>query len=202
MLSAEQKDELITEFSDLGDPDIVLQKEVYAHFGLLFFKFALIEHSLINIITINYAYEDLKSSHIKTKNDWEAAYDRGFDTSKKMTLGNLIRSASKISEVDEFTDELTEIKGYRDYFAHHFFRDEVGLYSNEEGCWHILYAIKQLRGKIIMLHEKLEAAAENIYERLGIPLPTEEYMERGVAEVYREAQERLASGYQFPWQKA
>ena len=54
MITDLQKGELVAEFSELGDEDATLQKEVYAHFGLLFFKFSLVEHSLINIVTFHH----------------------------------------------------------------------------------------------------------------------------------------------------
>ena len=89
MISDAHKQELVAEFSELSEDDITLPKEVYAHFGLLFFKFSLVEHSLINALTFHHLGQELAAKRIKTKEQWEDAHDQGYDGAKKKTFGLL-----------------------------------------------------------------------------------------------------------------
>ena len=202
MITDAQRKELIEEFAELDDDGVIMQKEVYAHVGLLFFKFALIEHSLINILTLHFAFGELAAKRIRSKAEWEQAHDRGFEQAKQKTLGNLVRAVSQIPDFTPFIDELNEIKRHRDYFAHHFFREEVGFYSSDEGCWHLLWAIKQLRDQLVALDAQLSAALETMCERLGTPWPTEEVLQRGQLQIVEETEARIKAGVPFPWQKA
>lgn len=87
----EQRQLLIEEFPELLSNDVILQKEIYAHCGLLFFGFALVEHSLINISTFSYVASRLKKQKIKNSDDWEKSWDIGYEKSCNLTFGNLVK---------------------------------------------------------------------------------------------------------------
>lgn len=199
MISDTQKEELVAEFSELSEDDIVLPKEVYAHFGLLFFKFSLVEHSLINALMFHHIGQELAAKRIKTKAQWEEAHDRGYDGAKKKTFGNLVKAIVEIQEFAPFANELTKIKSHRDYFAHHFFREEVGMYRSDEGCWHVLWAIKQLRDQILKLDCCLERPTKAMCKRLGVPYPSDEILEKSQDQLIDEAQARIDTGNPFAW---
>jgi hypothetical protein len=201
VITSQQYDELIAEFSDLIGPDAVLQKEVYAHFGLLFFKFALVEHSLINTLTFHHVGTEVAGKRIRTKSDWEQAHDRGFDEARQKTFGNLVRAIISISEFRQFADELSAAKKQRDYFAHHFFREESGVCREDEGCWQVLWAIKQIRMQVVDLDQKLSLPTQQMCKRLGVPWPSAEVLQRSEAELLEEDQARLNTGDPFHWSK-
>ncbi|HUS54666.1 MAG TPA: hypothetical protein VMY41_11760 [Thermohalobaculum sp.] len=79
------KDTLIEEFQELGEEDVILQKEVYAHFGLLFFKLALVEHSLINFYVFNTVYEDYRRGILTNKLQWESPFDAAYEGPRQLT---------------------------------------------------------------------------------------------------------------------
>src|SRR4051812_37817112 len=114
------KESLITEFPELVDPNIVLQKEVFAHFGLALMKFGLVEHSLINILVFWGVGEGIRKRTIRTRSDWESAFDHSYDKAAAQTLGNLVKKVALIDEFHSLGPELAEVKRLRDYFAHRF----------------------------------------------------------------------------------
>ena len=202
LITAKQIEELTAEFSELSSPDVVLPKEVYAHFGLLFFKFSLIEHGLINALTFHHAGMEFAAQKIRNKQEWEAAYDTGYVMAKQKTFGNLVRAVLFITEFTPFADRLARIKTHRDYFAHHFFREEVGIYQNSEGCWHVLWVIKQLRDQLIAMDDQLSSPIRQMCTRLKVPLPSVEALRRSERELIDAAGLRLTTGDPFPWAKS
>lgn len=199
MITAEQRSELETEFQELADPHIILAKEVYAHFGLLFFKFSLVEHSLINALTFHHVGQQLAARRIRTKEDWEQASDDGYNNARQKTFGNLVRTVSNIVEFVPFIERLSALKDHRDYFAHHFFRDDIGIYMSDEGSWHVLYEIKRLREQLLAVDKELSLATGEMSERFGLPRPSQETLERAELELRKEADARIATGHPFCW---
>lgn len=65
MINERQKAELVAEFPELGGESVLLAKEIYAHFGLLFFGFSLVKHSLINALTFHHVGKQLNEAKIK-----------------------------------------------------------------------------------------------------------------------------------------
>ena len=202
MITDLQKGELVAEFSELGDEDATLQKEVYAHFGLLFFKFSLVEHSLINIVTFHHVGNEQSQGKIQCKFQWEKVYDSGYKIAKKMTFGNLVRAVGRLDEFNSLKTKLSEIKECRDYFAHHFFREEIGLCLSDEGCWHLLWEIQQLRIDLIQLDDQLRIPTEQMCKRLAVPILTEEMLWQIDREMRAEVNVSLAAGNpEFGWKK-
>lgn len=199
MISDRQRADLVEEFPELGDEEVTLPKEVFAHFGLLFFKFSLVEHSLIIIMTIFHLGEELAAKRVRTKTDWETAYDVGHDKARSKTFGNLIRAISVIEEFKPLLPRLAEIKKLRDYFAHHFFREEVGMYGNNEACWHTLWAIKSVRDRLVKIDRDLSAPTDALRQRIGVPSPQEEILVQTRRELDEETRARIATGIPFPW---
>jgi hypothetical protein len=201
MITEEQHSGLVSEFGELADPDIILPKEVYAHFGLLFFKFSLVENSMINILLFHHLGTELAARRIRSKEDWEKAHDKGYDDAKGKTFGNLMKAVLKVPEFSSFAAEFAEIKRLRDYFAHHFFREEVGMYASDdnEGCWHILWAMKRLRDRLMKLDDELRQPFEQMCKRLRVPLATDDVLKDGAATLIAEAKARIDKGRPFDW---
>lgn len=62
MHSEDMLAELVTVFPELELEGVDWNKEVFAHFGLVFMKVALLEHCLINAYTAIFAAKDFKES--------------------------------------------------------------------------------------------------------------------------------------------
>lgn len=116
-----EKTILLKEFPDLEDENIILEKEIYAHFGLLFMKFSFVEHSLINIVTASHVGAAFVAGKIRSKSQWENAFDEGYEKAVKQTFGNLVKNVIKEPEFLKLEVKLKAQKEVRDYFAHHFF---------------------------------------------------------------------------------
>jgi len=169
----QSKAALLEEYYDLQSEDVILQKELYAHFGLLFFKFSLVEHSLINVLLFHNVGKSFHKGEIKSKVQWENSFDAEYEKACNLTLGNLIKRVLKIPEFSGFEAKLNELKQARDYFAHRFFRDEVGLYGNDEGIWILLAEIARFRNMTMSVEKLLMPSFEKLCDRLGIPIPND-----------------------------
>ena len=191
---SEEKRKLLEEFPELAEPDICLQKEVYAHFGLAFMKFGLVEHSMINVITFFHVGDGFQKRTITNRQSWEAAFDAGHATAIDLTFGNLIKRVVAIQEFTELESELREVKRLRDYFAHRFMRDEAQFNESEEGCWLLLTKIGKVRHQVMALEDALRPRFEAMCQRLAVPLPSQTQIEEMIDGYFGEAAKGLASG--------
>ena len=60
--------DLFEDFPELMEADLTWEKEIYAHFGLLYMGFALLEQSLINAATIKLAIDEANKIAYKKNN--------------------------------------------------------------------------------------------------------------------------------------
>jgi hypothetical protein len=158
---------LMAEFPELSSEDVDWDKEVYAHFGLLFSGYALLEASLHNC----YVFEELwlasESKSIGSKENWERAYDVLERKAFAQTLGNLIKLVSKYQEFGELVPELNRLKKKRDYFAHHFFREELKNLSFTERLPGLISAMNILRQSVKASEVSCTEISEQKIKRLA-----------------------------------
>lgn len=194
MISDESKAELIEEFPELGASDVLLIKEVYAHFGLAFMKFGLVEHSLINVLTFHEVGTRMHAGKITTRQEWEAAFDVGQANAIASTFGNLVKNVSTIAEFADLRVELAEVKKVRNYFAHHFMRREAEYADTDAGCWLLLSRIADVRHKTIELEDALRPRFEAMNRRLKLPAISEERIRTELEMLVENAEARLSGG--------
>ncbi|OJF93283.1 hypothetical protein AX760_12285 [Pararhizobium antarcticum] len=193
---------MVAEFPELEGDELTLQKEVYAHFGLAFFKFALIEHSLINIMVFSTVGQLLRERKIQSKAHWKNAFDAAEAKAVASTFGNLVRHTSGVQEFTSLQDQLKQAKNLRDYFAHHFMREEAGFFSSDDGCWLLLEKIRDVRIKALSLESDLKLKFNEMCTRFKIPLPTEEDTSKMLEEYRKEYDQTLAdSNPNVGWEK-
>lgn len=173
MRSDEIRHELGEEFPELLGNDLTLQKEVYAHFGLAFMKFGLVEHSLINVITFHRVAMAIHRGKVSTQEQWEFEFDQSFKFASLQSLGNLVKLTSALPEFSALKDRMYDIKRLRDYFAHHFMREEATLLSSDEGSWILLKKIADVRQKTLQIEDDLKPAFEAMCRRYGYTLPSD-----------------------------
>ena len=125
MRSEPQISTLIEEFPELAANDVNWDKEVYAHFGLLFSGYALLEASLQNCFVFREVQAAWVAKRVTNHAEWIIEYDLLEKKAFSQTFGNLIRLVSNYTEFQPHSAKLKELKRKRDYFAHHFFREEM-----------------------------------------------------------------------------
>jgi len=179
--------ELFEEFPELADPDAIYEKEVLAHFGLLFSKYANLEASL-QMCFVFWNQRDLKrKGSIQTEDQWEASFDELEQKAFKATFGNLLRMVETISELDAEREQLTDLKEKRDYFAHHFFRQEnENMHSNE--------SIFFLLSKMQLLRWLVEATTRRV-DKVYIDIMESLFPHKNVASETSELMASLKAGY-------
>ncbi|ALV27902.1 hypothetical protein APZ00_13200 [Pannonibacter phragmitetus] len=111
-----------------------------------------------------------------------------------MTFGNLVKNVIEIDEFLPMKERLTDAKKHRDYFAHHFFREEDAIYMNDVGCWHLLYQFKKVKDMLTLLDRDLWEPFAAMCKRLSLPIPTNEHLDVEAVKLVKEAELQLSSG--------
>ena len=171
-------EELFADFPELLQADVTWEREIYAHFGLLYMGFALLEHSLINAATIKLAVTNLKQYSKPNRLDWEKCHDLAFSKSCDQTLGNLINIVLKISEFKDMSEAFERVKKIRDYFSHHFFRREAAHMGERESALALLVDMRSARGFVGAVELDTRPRYSKYIARLGLPVPTEDYVNK------------------------
>jgi hypothetical protein len=185
---------LLKVFPELLGSDVIFEKEIYAHFGLLYMGFALLETSLINVATVQLAIIELRKSKVRTQVQWKEAHERAFDHCTKQTFGNLMRSVTKIREFTTLTAQLKEVKQVRDYFSHHFFRRESAHMGDKELALNLLSDIYQARQMVDNVENETHPRTLSYFGRLGLPIPTFEHTESATAKIRYAAKTEFRTG--------
>jgi hypothetical protein len=191
-------DQLREEFSDLSSESLILEKEVYAHFGLLFMKFGLVEHSMVNVLTFRGVGDALHARKIRSRDDWERTFDLSYENAKAMTFGSMTKRVLEIAEFKDIESHLKETKRLRDYFAHHFMREESRFFSTEDGCWFLLRKIGAVRHAVIEVEELLQPRFASMCSRLKLPSISDEQLSSMRESYLGETREALVSGKAKP----
>lgn len=157
---------LFEEFPELLSDGVILEKEVLAHFGLLFSGFALLEAAIQNFYIFYQQNNFLKSGGCKSEADWHSRYDYLERKAFAATMGNLINFVAECPEVGSVIDELRLLKKKRDYFAHHFFRGENSKFFNNERSLHLIYGMDKLRRRVKLAEDAVGALGIGILKEI------------------------------------
>jgi uncharacterized protein YdbL (DUF1318 family) len=164
---------LFESFPELHNENIIWQKEVFAHFGLIYHGFALLEHSLINAATLKIAIDAAQQRKLKSREEWLGLFDESYLKAVGQTFGNLIKIVVQIEEFKDLKTEFKKAKQVRDYFSHHFFRRETSFLNEDDGC--LVLLVEMLEAKKLV--DEIETATKPRYKkytkRLGFPELTE-----------------------------
>lgn len=186
--------DLYEDFPELTVADVAWEKEIYAHFGLLYMGFALLEHSLINAATMKIAIDEAKRQKIRKQEEWQSLHELAFAKASSQTIGNLIKVVSKIREFSDLEGKFSEVKRVRDYFSHHFFRREAAHMSEKTAALLLLVDMREAR----LLVDGAEVEAKLRYgaytKRMGWPEMEESYIQVTSREIRNAELSRLNSG--------
>ncbi|URK87389.1 hypothetical protein LP421_28690 [Rhizobium sp. RCAM05350] len=193
--------DLLDEFPELASENVVIEKELYAHFGLLFFSFALVEHSLINFAVFEAVGKGFQNGAIRSRAEWENTFDQNFNRAKSLSLGNLIKSVKSIPEIASEIEEISAVKSNRDYFAHHFFRDEIAYFKSDQRGWLLLNKLRDVRHQTHNLEDLLKRKFDLMCKRFNLPRPTADQLASVLADYEEDSMNAASRGtVKFGWE--
>lgn len=192
---------LISEFPELNEECTNWNKELYAHFGLLFSGYALLEASLQNCFVFRELQLELLAGEILDQSGWELAHARLEATAFSLTLGNLIKRIKHYPEFGPHVDRLSTLKRQRDYFAHHFFREELASMSIDEKIPSLVAALNRQRIEVKAVELLCQEISESL---LRVVFPSVE-LEEKVAQMVDKLKnsfevQDLTKNSQFGWE--
>ena len=194
MHSDEMLAELSADFPELKEEGVNLQKEVFAHFGLTFMGLALVEHGLINLFTFIKSAEYFFKSDDLSQENWESMFDKAFDEAKLQTFGSLKKKITSRKEFKILENDLLEVKKLRDYFAHHFMREESQYLTSQHGCIFLIYNMGKIRKRIKAIEETVDRTTEEFFRKFGLPEITSAYLGDSYREMTELAEKQLNDG--------
>lgn len=148
MIDCPEYTELLEEFPELTESGVIFEKEILAHFGLLFSKYAVLEAGVQNCYTMWQLELALSKDEIKSQAEWVERFDALEGEAFAATFGTLLRLVSDFDDLKPYADTLTRLKKGRDYFAHHFFREENSKMFSSESMLHLLSRMHILRDEV------------------------------------------------------
>lgn len=179
--------DLFEEFPELLLEEIILQKEVLAHFGLLFSGYALLEAALQNC----YIFWQLRRLHLDRKitseNEWRERYDAFEEKAFGATFGNLLKMLDDCPDLASWSDELRHLKKGRDYFAHHFFREENDKMFSDDAALALIYRMNVLRARVKQSENAADTVADRIFKSMCPHVDMEKKLDAIMSQVTAEA---------------
>lgn len=157
---------LLAEFPELQLSDIVIEKEALAHFGLLFSGFARLEAALHNCYIFKELPKEVVKGNIKSEDAWRNKYDELEKNAFKATFGSLINMVSDYREIEDCLEDLRELKKSRDYFAHHFFREENEKLFHNESAMFLISEMNKLRKEVQKVEKFIEIASNELFSKM------------------------------------
>ncbi|VDS07689.1 hypothetical protein PARHAE_00867 [Paracoccus haematequi] len=166
MVEDSDLDLLYEEFPELEGKNIIIEKEVLAHFGLLFSGYALLEAGLQNCFIFWKLCSRVKDRSVSDGEQWKLLYDSFEHKAQASTFGALLRLLEDCTPLLVQQDELKLLKRKRDYFAHHFFREEnKNMFSSEVKIL-LISRMNVLRRRVKASEEKVDVATLEILKDL------------------------------------
>ncbi|MEU5913634.1 hypothetical protein [Micromonospora sp. NPDC047527] len=105
------------------DPD---EKTTFAHFGLAFYRAAVLEHELVNILAA--------TRLLAARQDAQRLLSDPWDDNFKSTMGALVKKLGpKVQDDPQLAADLTRALRLRNHLAHAFWRDRAEDFCSDEG---------------------------------------------------------------------
>lgn len=158
--------DLFEDFPELQSDGIIMMKEVCSHFGLLFSAFALLETGLQNCFVFWQLRQSLKNGKIRSEEHWQREFDALQKKAEDATFGSLLRLVSDVRELDPHMPDLAKLKKSRDYFAHHFFREENDKMHSDESAILMLDRMNILRKLVKVSEDSVDMVQEKIFNSI------------------------------------
>ncbi|WP_157563014.1 hypothetical protein [Micromonospora chokoriensis] len=160
------------------EPDV---KTTFAHFGLAYYQACVLEHEIVNLLSV--------ARIVEARRDAERLLSDPWDEKFKKTMGALIKQLEPNLGADpELAADLTEALRQRNYLAHTFWRERADDFADDSG-----------RAQMIAFLIEARRTFESVNERLTLALGTPLLREWGVTPAavdawYRNTIERVVRG--------
>lgn len=158
--------DLFAIFPELQAPDVILQKETLAHFGLLFSGYARLEAAVQNCFVFWSMYSSVIEGRVKTQEEWERNADAFEQKAFKATFGTLLKYIKDCPELAPHMENLGKLKSKRDYFAHHFFREENEKLFSDETTLHLISRMDALRREVEVAEVEVQRVSHTLFGRI------------------------------------
>lgn len=153
---------LFKEFPELLGDDVVVMKELYAHFGLVFSAYANLEAGIQNCYVFWQMREHHLQGSVKSEDDWVNLHERLEEKAFSATFGSLLRMVEGCEELDANRAELFNLKKIRDYFAHHFFREENSKMFHDETTIKLIANVYATRVRVDKSNKAIDSIGRGI----------------------------------------
>jgi len=158
---------------EIPEPDYDDPKELYAFFGLAFYKAQVLEQGVVNLaVALN-----AQGKERVTTGDVLDLYEKY----ERKTFGNVLRAAQQlISFPPSLEDDLEKALNYRNHLAHAFFVEHSEDALHEDGRRRMIDELRTILEFINRVDEEFDAVWMSAWHALGI---TEEWFERKFKEI-------------------
>ncbi|MDP3266736.1 MAG: hypothetical protein Q8M39_07910 [Sulfuricurvum sp.] len=145
-----------------------LTREVYAHYGLSMYFSQVLEHGIVNALTL---IDFIPSNIINTtsRSEWEDKHDKFTEYHFKKTLGSMIKSLKKHIEIEnDFEFKLNDALEVRNFLAHHYFQQRTDIFMTEKGCYEMIKELKNYQTTLRDADTLLESVIRPYRIKVGL----------------------------------
>ncbi|MEM0990844.1 MAG: hypothetical protein AAGK00_18405 [Pseudomonadota bacterium] len=166
MITETQKKLLLDEFPELQFEDVDLSKEVLSHFGLLFSGFALLEAAIQNCFVFWKLHSALLAGEINSQDDWVHRHKSLETSAFAATFGTLLKLTADCPDLASNMNALKSLREKRNYFAHHFFREENVKMFSDESRLDLIWGMNAVRLEVKQVEIALKTVSEKLLFRI------------------------------------
>lgn len=170
-------------------------KETFAYFGRAYYMANVFEEGLaiaimqlgfLKEVKRNFLASDRKSFDRK---QYEEDFDDFMRKQNAQSLGNLIKSSKKFSEIPiDFHHTLDNLKSKRDFLAHHFFRERAVEFMSRNGRDKMILELVEAHEIFTKADRDLDNIMRPIWEELGLSEKMLEIMQEKLLQEANEAE--------------
>ena len=154
--------------SKIPEPDYEDPKEIYAFFGLTFYKANVLEHGVLNL-TVALQAKNVPGVTVGDVNNLYESFDN-------QTFGRVISVAKKhFNFSDSFSDDLNIALNQRNYLAHRFFIDHDIDMLTDSGRRDMIDELIEILKHLRKVDSEMDEKWLSAWEYLGI---TKEWIEK------------------------
>ncbi len=165
-------------------------KETFAYFGRAYYMANVFETGLaLAILHLDFLKETMEAIKRAGRRSFnQAKYEEAFDVFMErqhaQTLGNLIKRAQGLADMDmSLKRSLAEVKVRRDFLAHHFFRDRSTEFASRSGRDKMISELETAHGLFFSADRALSEFMGPHRKRLGL---SDEIVEAQLAKYLKE----------------
>ncbi len=157
MRSDDDFQRLVTEFPLLLSENVIWYRELLAHYGLLFNNFGLLEFTIQMCLTHKQliSWQEYESSTPDERNQKKQTLDA---VAIKMTFGQMVSGIIRENILLDQIEDLKLLRDRRNYFAHHFFRENYQHMSNDESAIEMILRMSYIRRRVIFVDRQCTSA--------------------------------------------